>query len=113
MTYPLPHQQPPGTFYESAIVTPKLTYLFSRPLKFQCLAVGHGWVYLCEELNMHCSNKTQYLAWLDLVDEFVTIYNEYAKENDDNLAPSGKELKNKLLTLVKKVDKTENWDTND
>lgn len=70
-----------------------------KPITFEIDVDEDGIYYSNSEYNIYASGVTQKDVEDSLFEEFMFIYNSYAKESDNNLDENAKKLKYKLLRI--------------
>lgn len=80
------------------------SFQMNREISLQ-LSFSEGlWEGICEELKIFVSSADSEECIRDFQEEFYVLWEEYANEDDENLTADARELKYKILALVKGVE---------
>jgi hypothetical protein len=71
------------------------------PIKVEGVLSGEGWSLYYEPLDIIVSAPTLAECKEDFQEELYVLYEEYVEEEDEKLTESARELKRKLLNMVK------------
>ena len=80
------------------------SFQLNREISLQLSFSEGWWEGICEELNIFVSSADPEDCIRDFQEEFYMLWEEYANEDDENLTVDARELKYKILELVKGVE---------
>ncbi len=80
------------------------SFQLNREISLQLSFSEGWWEGICEELNIFVSSTDPEDCIRDFQEEFYVLWEEYANEDDENLTADARELKYKILELVKGVE---------
>jgi len=103
----IPQEDTPHPFeklFFGRIVWEGRSFQLNREISLQLSFSEGWWEGSCEELNIFVSSADTEECIRDFQEEFYVLWEEYANEDDENLTADARELKYKILGLIKGVE---------
>lgn len=97
-------QATPGTIEVSGFISEGAFLHLKKPLKVKVYRQNGSWVHEYEPLNLLGHGNTIEDSRQELLDFFLSLWRNYALEDDRNLTAGAQALKLQLLALVETVD---------